>query len=207
METTKQQKDPLFAGLAREARWLGLPINIFILFLFSAFFLFFGIKAAFGGFFKPVLSVAALYAYLTALTYQEDRGVNFALFKHRRRFTNSQKMYHGYSYETNPRQKSKLGLEYRFSQEAEKENMEISNLPYLFHIRPEIIKLANGDLMTVIELDGLNFETESYEDLALLKKFRADLYRQMNSRIVPYIHYIRKEVEPERHADIGQSFF
>ena len=93
METTKQQKDPLFAGLAREARWLGLPINIFILFLFSAFFLFFGIKAAFGGFFKPVLSVAALYAYLTALTYQEDRGVNFALFKHRRRFTNSQKMY------------------------------------------------------------------------------------------------------------------
>ena len=46
METTKQQKDPLFAGLAREARWLGLPINIFILFLFSAFFLFFGIKVS-----------------------------------------------------------------------------------------------------------------------------------------------------------------
>lgn len=207
MEAKTQQKDPLFAGLAREARFLGLPTNVFIVFLVLAFFLFFGIKAVFGGVLKPLLAVAVLLSYLTLLTYEEDRGVSFAWFKYRRRFGTSKKMYHGYSYETNPRAKSKLALNYPFGLEAGKEKMEISNLPYLFHIKPDIIKLANGDLMTTIELDGISFETESYETLAQLKKFRAGIYRRLNSRLVTYVHYVRKEVEPERHSDIGQAFF
>lgn len=207
MEVQKQQKDPLFAGLAREARFLGLPTNIFVIFLLSAFVLFFGVKAMVGGVLKPLLSIAALLSYLTLLTYEEDRGVSFAWFKYKRRFTTSKKMFHGYSYDANPRAKSKQNLSYPFGVEAGKEKMEISNLPYLFHVKPDIIKLANGDLMTTIELDGISFETESYETLAQLKKFRANVYRGLNSRLVTYVHYVRKEVEPERYHDIGQPFF
>ena len=208
MRTAQQYaKDPLFAGLAREARAFGLPVNVFVFFLFAAFFVFFAVKAVFGGFLKPILAVTIVFAVLTALTYQEDRGVGYAWFKLYRQLRNSKKMFHGYSYETGYRRKSVLRLHYQFSREAEGEKMEVSKLPYLFHISPNIIKLANGDLMTTIELDGLNFETESYDELAALKKFRADLYRQLNSRLVTYIHYIRSEAQPERHEDIGQDFF
>ena len=200
-------KDPLFAGLAREARFIGLPINVFVTFMFIAFFVFFGLKVMFDGFLKPTLAVTAVYSFLIALTYQEDRGLSYAWFKFKRRAFNSKKMFHGYSYETASRRKSTLKLDYQFSREAKGEKMEVSNLPYLFHIKPDIIKLSNGDLMSTIELSGLNFETESYDELARLKKFRSDLYRQLSSRLVTYVHYIRKEIEPERHQDISQSFF
>lgn len=207
MEAGKQQKDPLFAGLAREARFLGLPTNVFVGALFAVFILFFGVKAMVGGVLKPLLAVTALLSYLAVLTYEEDRGVSFAFFKYRRRLANSKKMFHGYSYDTNPRVKSRLNLDYPFGVEAGKEKMEISKLPYLFHVRPDIVRLANGDLMTTIEFDGINFETESYETLERLKKFRAGIYRRLNSRLVTYVHYVRKEAEPERYQDIGQSFF
>ena len=106
-------KDPLFAGLAREARFIGLPINVFVTFMFIAFFVFVGIKVIFDGFLKPTLAVTAVYSFLIALTYQEDRGLSYAWFKFKRRASNSKKMFHGYSYETVGRRKSTLKLRRR----------------------------------------------------------------------------------------------
>lgn len=197
-------KDPLFAGLARDARIFGLPIAIASIFMVAAVVVVLFTKALemtrYG-----FLFLGLSYVVLVTATYNEDRGVNYIYDWLKRRSKNGRRAFRGISYESAYR--FSKGSHFAFAADVEKENMETEKLPWLHHITPEVIKTVTGDLMTTLRLEGLNYATESYDDLAILKKHRANIYRQLPSRFVVYIHYVRRETRPERHPDIDNDFF
>lgn len=184
-----RQLDPMFGGLAREARQLNLPVKIFVTWMVLSGFGFVILNSLFN-IFAGVAFVAGLYAVLSILTRTEDKGVVFFYSSLKRNLTNDKKHFGGISYE--PNQKNVKGLDFDFKNIAFKENLETSKIPYLYHESPTVIKLVTGDLITVIKIKGLNFETESYSDLALLKQYRNNMLMQFGSRFGMYVHYIRK---------------
>ncbi|MEK5760817.1 hypothetical protein, partial [Acinetobacter variabilis] len=73
--------------------------------------------------------------------------------------------------------------------------MEVSNLPYLTPIDSHNIKLVNGDIFTILKITGFAYETKSYEQLKMLKRYRAEMFKQLGSRFVVSVYYDRHEVE------------
>ncbi|MDO5073140.1 MAG: hypothetical protein Q4D63_01930 [Neisseria animaloris] len=204
MADSGQHKDLLFAGLAREARVAGLPIGVATLFMVAGTVVFITLYMM-SMTVTAVIMIAVAYACLMALTYKEDRGVHYFLGNWQRKRKNSSRAFKGISYETAYR--FSKGSPFKFSEDADKENMENEFIPYLHHVTPEVIKTVTGDLMTVLKLDGFNFETESYHDLEILKRQRADLFRQLESRYVVQVHYVRRQVSPEKTAETANDFF
>lgn len=204
MAANETEKDPLFAGLTRMARQVGLPVDVLSVFMIVATVIVLAAKVM--GLTKyGFYLVGLVYFVLVGITYQEDRGVQYVLDYVLRYLKNGQKAFGGISYETGYRfcRNSRFAAK----QDVDRENMERDKIPYLYHVTPQVIKTITGDLLTVIRLEGFNFETESYDRLALLKRYRADLYRQLSPRFVVYTHYVRRKVDAERHPDIDNPFF
>ena len=203
MAKEHRELDPLFAGLAREARQLGLPIGIFVVWMIGGMFLM-SIFFAMNQLFLGAAFVLLLYGTLVALTYEDDRGVSYYYSWLKRTLTNDKKHFHGISYDS---QNKHVGsMDFKNARLAQREKMEAKHIPYLHHIDNNIIKLVNGDLMATLKLDGLNFETESYDDLANLKNYRNNMFRQLGSRFVIYKHILRKKVGADAHTPISNDF-
>ncbi len=84
--------------------------------------------------------------------------------------------------------------------------MEINNLPYLSPINEHDTKLVNGDIFTVLKITGFPYETKSYAQLKTLKKYRADMFKQLGSRFVVSVYYDRHEVKTEIPPANGNEF-
>ena len=194
-----RQLDPLFGGLARAARQLNLPVKVFVAWLIISAFGFV-IVNAFTNIVLAVLCVAGLYAFLSILTRHEDKGVLFFFKSLIRNLTNNKKHFGGISYE--PNKKDVKGLDFEFKAVALGEKLERSKIPYLYHQSQNVIKLQSGDLITCVKMKGLNFETEAYSDLALLKQYRNNMLMQFGSRFGMYVHYIRKRTPIAEYRNI-----
>ncbi|ENM1985248.1 type IV secretion system protein VirB4 (plasmid) [Acinetobacter lwoffii] len=199
----QEQKDLLFAGLARVARVANIPVDIFAIFFIVGGFLI-TILALLGKVMTGFFIIAGIYLVLNALTYEEDRGIQYLLFSLKRKF--SRKMvFGGYSFETHTKTKDE-GIEYDQKQLASGELMEVSNLPYLTPIDSHNIKLVNGDIFTILKITGFAYETKSYEQLKMLKRYRAEMFKQLGSRFVVSVYYDRHEVETEIPEPHGNEF-
>lgn len=71
-------------------------------------------------------------------------------------------------------------------------------LPYARHIDDLTLITRDGQLLQVIQLDGLAFETSDDQELTYRKHMREILLRSAaSSRIIIYHHLIRRQVEPK----------
>lgn len=195
--------DPLFGGLTREARKFMLPVKVFTAYMIVGLVVSVLIFAMSNLLVASIYGVA-VYIFLVMKTRHEDKGMQFFYRSSKRKLFNNTKHFDGISYE--PNAKNVKGLNFEFSNIAQKENLEKHKIPYLYHQTPEVIKLASGDLMTVIKIDGLNFETESYDHLARLKEYRNNMLMQLGSRFGLYVHYIRKKVKTTEHKPYSHPF-
>lgn len=198
-------KDPLSAALAREARVLFLPISVFVPFAcgMTISFFVFGIviqKAA-----MTLVCIAVLYLILKTMTWNDDKGfVYLTQFVSRMKFFN--RIFGGISYDP-ARKAISNGTEFSFKKHTKKDTHESNNIPYLYHINKHTIKLKSGDIMSSIRLEGFNFETQAYEDLVALKELRNSMLRQFNSRVVVYVHYVRRAISVDTNAEGISNFF
>ncbi len=187
-----EEKDLLFAGLARTARVANIPVDIFsYFFLIGGFAI--GILAMLGHLKMGLLIFIGVYFLLVVMTYQEDRGVQYLWFSIRRQLKRS-KVFGGYSFDSGAKVTDE-NIEYSHKKIAGAEQMEVNNLPYLTPINDHDIKLINGDIFTVLKISGFPYETKSYAQLKTLKKYRSDMFKQLGSRFVINVHYDRHEVE------------
>lgn len=203
MSNEQRRLDPLFAGLAREARQFGLPLAIFLALLIGGMLL----MMVFVSIDRPIAGlvfVVVLYGILTALTYEEDRGVTYFMGWAKRRMSNDTKHFGGISYDTS---KKHIGsMNFKNVALARKEKMESQHIPYKRHVNDHMIELLNGDVLTTLKVSGFKYATESYRDLATLKNYRDELFQQLGSRFVPYVHYIRTRVTADEHKPIQNEF-
>lgn len=199
----KIPKDPLFAGLARTARVLNIPVEIF-----TWFFIIGGIAFAVLAMMQHVkiaiFLLLSCYFFLFITTYKDDRGLQFYWFAITRLLTRK-KYFGGYSFDPNFKTSANSN-NYPLKKLAGDEKMEMSNFPYLSHINDHDIKLVNGDIFTMFKIDGFSYETKSYQQLHTLKQYRADMYRQLGSRFVVNVYYDRHEVE-ERQPPVTSNEF
>lgn len=191
-----RQLDPLFGGLNRDARFLRLPLNLFVLWLVSS--------ALIGMMLLLFVhwSTALLYALLTYsvsawLTRNDDKGAIYYWDALIRRARHNNKILGGISYD--PHKKDVKAMKFTYSAEALKESAETERIPYLYHLTPEVIKLVNGDLLTTVKLQGINYETEAYESLALLKTYRNNMLMQLGEQCFMYVHYVRRQATPAEY--------
>ena len=191
-----RQLDPLFGGLNRDARFLRLPMSIFVLWLVSSALL--GVMLLlFIHWSATLLYVLLTYAVAAWLTRNDDKGLMYywdALIRRARHYNPA---LDGVSYD--PHKKDVKAMKFTYSAEAIKESAEAERIPYLHHITPEVIKLGNGDLLTTVKVSGINYETEAYESLALLKTYRNTLLMQLGEQCLMYVHYVRRQAEPAEH--------
>lgn len=200
-----KKKDPLFAGLARSARVLNIPVEIFTWF-FVIGGVIFAILALISQIKIAIILFILTYFFLFVATYQDDRGLHFYGFAIKRFFTRK-KIFDGYSFDPNLKVNTKNhGNSYSFQKIANEEAMEISNFEYLSHINPHDIKLATGDIFTILKISGFSYETKSYEQLKALKQYRADMFRQLGSRFVINIYYDRFEADERHPPKTGNEF-
>src|SRR5690606_39499976 len=90
-----EEKDLLFAGLARTARVANIPVDIFsYFFLIGGFAI--GILAMLGHLKIGLLIFIGVYFLLVVMTYQEDRGIQYLWFSIKRQLNRS-KVFGGYS--------------------------------------------------------------------------------------------------------------
>ena len=168
-----EEKDLLFAGLARTARVANIPVDIF-----TYFFLICGFATCFlaliGNLKLGLIISGIIYLLLVVVTYQEDRGIQYLWFSIKRRLQRT-KVFGGYSFDSHAKADDK-NIEYSQKKLAGAEQMEINNLPYLSPINEHDIKLVNGDIFTVLKITGFPYETKSYAQLKTLKKYRADMF-------------------------------
>ena len=150
-----EEKDLLFAGLARTARVANIPVDIF-----TYFFLICGFATAFlalAGNLKLGLIISGItYFLLVVATYQEDRGIQYLWFSIKRRLQRT-KVFGGYSFDSHAKATDK-NIEYSQKKIAGAEQMEVNNLPYLSPINEHDIKLVNGDVFTVLKITGFPFK-------------------------------------------------
>ncbi|MEJ7934882.1 VirB4 family type IV secretion/conjugal transfer ATPase [Sphingobium sp. AN558] len=89
----------------------------------------------------------------------------------------------------------------------EKEESAGSRLPYARHFNDSIIELRNGNLMQVIRLDGLLFETADSAELNYRKTLRDALLRSIgNSRFALYHHIMRRKTRLADSAGFPDAF-
>lgn len=198
-----EEKDLLFAGLARTARVANIPVDIF-----TYFFLICGFATCFlaliGNLKLGLIISGIIYLLLVVVTYQEDRGIQYLWFSIKRRLQRT-KVFGGYSFDSHAKADDK-NIEYSQKKLAGAEQMEINNLPYLSAINEHDIKLVNGDIFTVLKITGFPYETKSYAQLKTLKKYRADMFKQLGSRFVVSVYYDRHEVKTEIPPANGNEF-
>ncbi|KQQ65463.1 type IV secretion system protein VirB4 [Acinetobacter sp. Leaf130] len=198
-----EEKDLLFAGLARAARHLNIPANIFGIFFIVGGLVFVVLMLL--GFMKLGIAIVVIsYLVLAALTYEEDRGISYWWFAVKRKLSGI-KVFGGYSYDSNAKV-SNENFEYSHKKLAGKEKMEIDNLPYITHINEHNLVLNNGDIFTTLKISGYTYETKSYAQLRTLKKYRADMFKQLGSRFVIMVHYDRYEVSADQPKETGNEF-
>ena len=191
-----RQLDPLFGGLNRDARFLRLPMSAFVLWLMSSavigvmFLLFTHWSIMFG-------YVFITYSAMAWLTRNDDKGLLYYWDAFIRRVRHNNTALNGVSYD--PHKKDVQAMKFKYSPEAAKESPELERIPYLYHLTPEVIKLVNGDLMTTIKVSGINYETEAYDTLALLKTYRNTMLMQLGEQCIMYVHYIRRQAAPAEY--------
>ena len=191
-----RQLDPLFGGLNRDARFLRLPMSIFVLWLMTSALL--GVVLLLLIHWSATLLYVFLsYGALAWLTRNDDKGVMYYVDALIRRARHHNPALGGVSYDQH--KKDVKVMKYTYSAEALKESAEAERIPYLHHITPEVIKLGNGDLLTTVKVSGINYETEAYESLALLKTYRNTLLMQLGEQCLMYVHYVRRQAEPAEH--------
>ena len=147
-----------------------------------------------------LLYVFLSYGALAWLTRNDDKGVMYYWDALLRRARHHNAALGGVSYD--PHKKDVKAMKFTYSAEALKESAETERIPYLYHISPEVIKLVNGDLLTTIKVSGINYETEAYESLALLKNYRNTLLMQLGEQCLMYVHYVRRQAEPAEHKPL-----
>ena len=82
-----------------------------------------------------------------------------------------------------------------------------SRLPYARHLDDETIELRDGNLMQVIHLVGLPFETVDSEMLNYRKTVRETMLRGLaSSRFAVYHHVIRREVRAAVEGEYADDF-
>ena len=191
-----RQLDPLFGGLSREARILQLPIYVFLSWLMLSTFIGVALYLAIHWSLLFVWTLS-LYGVLKYLTFKEDKGVSYFFKAKARKMKHYNPQFEGVSYD--PYKKNVKNLDFQFAREAMKESTEAERIPYLHHVTPEIIKLVNGDLLTVIKVAGIKYETEGYHQLEALKTYRNTMLMQLGERCIMYVHYVRQKAEPAQY--------
>jgi type IV secretion system protein VirB4 len=97
--------------------------------------------------------------------------------------------------------------ELTYGRVASRELPVARHVPYLRHVQDEVIKLADGVLMTVLKLDGFSFETADQSELNVRLLARNDVLRTLgNSRFALTSHIIRREVFPSIASSFDNAF-
>lgn len=200
---SETEKDPLFAGLARSARILNIPVEIFTWYFLLGGFTF-AVFAMLQLTKTGIVVLVITYFFLFMTTYNDDKGLDFYLFSLKRAITRK-KIFGGYSFSPAVAVSTK-DYSSPSHQLSDKEKLELSNFPYLSHINSNVVKLVNGDLFTMFKIEGFSYETKSYEQLQTLKRYRADMFRQLGSRFVINIYYDRHEVSEREAPETNNEF-
>ena len=80
-------------------------------------------------------------------------------------------------------------------------------IPIVGHLTDHIVKTRNGDLVTVLELDGTAFESKTPEQRLLYKDRLNTTFRNAHdSRLVLWSHVVRRRVHPRFTATFDNSF-
>ncbi len=81
------------------------------------------------------------------------------------------------------------------------------HVPYLRHVRDDVIKTREGYFITVIKLNGFAFETADLSDINARMMGRNDIIRQLgSSRFSVTNTVIRRQVRPELEGDFVNPF-
>ncbi|MBX7494874.1 VirB4 family type IV secretion/conjugal transfer ATPase [Qipengyuania sp. 6B39] len=81
------------------------------------------------------------------------------------------------------------------------------HLPYAAQIDPRTLRLRDGRLMQVIELEGIAFETLDSEELDYRKALRDAMLQSLGtSRFALYQHVVRRRVEPVLDGEFPDEF-
>lgn len=197
--------DPLYAALSRNPRRLKLPISVFRWWLLGSAIIFIIFGMLMKEIFWSVFLISAFYSFLVLSVWEEDNGLTYKWEAMKRRFTVFSPIMKGVTYEPSAygAHSTNRKLIFPTKNEEAKQHMEVERLPYFKHYSPNIIINRNGDLMTVIRIDGVSFAMKSYDELEIIKSFRAHVWNILGNRFVINTHYIRRkmsEVETP-HAD------
>lgn len=203
--STPNYDDPLFGGLLRSARILNLPEYVFVFWLMCIIpvvIISFILIKVYGGFYGLIFGVffeLFLYGYLVYLTRTDEKGVGYALYNFRLKRS---KLFDGITYEPNL-QYTKGLMDFEM---IEKQTFEHKKIPYERHHNETMIRLVNGDLMSVIECKGVQYETESDDFLNQLKKYRAAVLLQIGNHATVHVYYARRRVQAPKPYTTKNKF-
>ncbi len=90
---------------------------------------------------------------------------------------------------------------------ARREAQAGDRLPYARHVDDRTLETRDGQLMQVLHLQGLPFETADTDELNQRKAVREVMLRAIgSSRFAVHSHVIRREVSPELQGDFPDAF-
>jgi type IV secretion system protein VirB4 len=81
------------------------------------------------------------------------------------------------------------------------------HLPYARHVDDFTIETRDGNLIQIVQLRGLLFETADTDEINYRKRLRDAMLQAVGtSRFAVHHHIVRRRIEPELSADYGDDF-